>query len=311
MKQSDLSAPVKPLENPALKLAFRLQYHQIPPRAGRGRETARRARRLFLKGASLTMECYTIRPICAGRFAAAEKSNFAYQKSPGEKLAAPILMYLIQGKDTCMLVDTGCCGEEWARTYHHPLTQTEDMEPVNALKKLGVNAEDVTVIVNTHLHWDHCFNNHLFPNAKIYVQKREVQYALDPIPTHYTYYESPQIGMNPPWTRAADRLVVVDGDVPLQDGIDLILAPGHTPGFQCVLVNTKAGRYLIASDCVGLIENWEENQTWGLPTPSGIHVDLEEYYRTIRKLLPLADAAHILPGHDPRALEHAVYPPEG
>ena len=84
------------------------------------------------------MESYTIHPICAGRFASAEKSNFAYQKSAGEKLAAPILMYLVTGKNTCMLVDTGCCDEAWAAAYHHPLTQTEDMKPVNALKKLGV-----------------------------------------------------------------------------------------------------------------------------------------------------------------------------
>ena len=257
------------------------------------------------------MEYYTIRPICSGRFAAAEKSNFAYQKSPGDKLPAPILMYLVQGRNTCMLVDTGCCDEAWARTEHHPLTQTEDMKPVNALKKLGVEPEDVTIIVNTHFHWDHCSNNHLFPNAKIYVQKREVQYSLDPVPTQYTYYESPQIGMNPPWTRAAERLVVVDGDVALQDGIDLLLTPGHTPGFQCVLMHTPAGCYLIASDWVGTIENWQEEQTWGLPTPSGIHVDLEAYYHTIRRLLPLVDGAHILPGHDLRALEHPVYPPEG
>ena len=83
------------------------------------------------------MESYTIHPICAGRFASAEKSNFAYQKSAGEKLAAPILMYLVTGKNTCMLVDTGCCDEAWAAAYHHPLTQTEDMKPVNALKKLA------------------------------------------------------------------------------------------------------------------------------------------------------------------------------
>lgn len=255
------------------------------------------------------MECYTIRPICVGRFTSIEKSNFVYQKFFGEKLPAPILMYLVRGANTCMLVDTGCCDEAWARTYHHPLIQSEDMKPINALKKLGVAAEDVTIIVNTHLHWDHCFNNHLFPNARIYVQKREIQYSLDPVPTQYTYYESPQTGIKPPWTRAADRLVIVDGDVHLQDGIDLIFAPGHTPGLQCVYVNTEAGRYLITGDCVPLIENWEENQTWGLPTPAGIHVDLEEYYRSIRKLLPLTDSAHILPGHDLRVLEHEVYPP--
>lgn len=255
------------------------------------------------------METYTIRPICAGIFGAAEKSNFSYQKDAGIKLAAPILMYLVQGRDTCMLVDTGCCGEAWAAQYHHPLTQTPEMEPVRALRDLGVEPEEVTVIVNTHLHWDHCFNNHRFPNARIYVQRREVEFALAPVPTQYTYYESPQLGMTPPWAKAMDRLEVVDGDFRLQEGIDLLFAPGHTPGFQCVRIQTEDGPYLIASDCVGLIENWEENLTHGLPTPSGIHVDLREYYDTIRRLLPLADAAHILPGHDARALEHSVYPP--
>lgn len=255
------------------------------------------------------MEKYTIIPMSTGFFAGAEKSNFAYQKDAGQKLKAPVLMYLIQGKNTCMLVDTGCCDEEWARKYHHPLTQTEDMKPVNALRKQGVEPEDVTVIVNTHLHWDHCFNNHLFPNAKIYVQKKEVQFALAPIPTQYTYYESPQLGMMPPWVKSMNHFEIVDGDYELQDGISLLLTPGHTPGFQCVSVNTENGVYIIASDCVGLIENWEENLTEGLPTPSGIHVDLIEYYQSIYRLMSMTDAAHILPGHDARALENKIYPP--
>lgn len=254
------------------------------------------------------METYTIYPICTGVFQGAEKSNFAYQKDAGEKVRAPLLMYLIRGKDTCMLVDTGGSDPEWAAKHHHPLVQTEEMKPVNALRRLGVEPEDVTVIVNTHLHWDHCSSNHLFPNAKIYVQKRELQFALAPIPTQYTYYESPQIGLSPPWIKAVDRFEVIDGDYALQDGIDLLFAPGHTPGFQCVYVNTADGRYLIASDSTGIIEAWSQKQTWGLPTPSGIHVDLVEYYNTIRRLYPLADEQHLLPGHDAAVLAHNSYP---
>ncbi|MBQ6274599.1 MAG: N-acyl homoserine lactonase family protein [Oscillospiraceae bacterium] len=254
------------------------------------------------------MQTYTITPICAGVFQGAEKSNFAYQKDPGVKLKAPILMYLVQGNGLCMLVDTGGSGEEWAAKHHHRIVQTEDMIPVNALRKLGVEPEDVQIIVNTHLHWDHCWSNGCFPNAKIYVQKREIQFALCPIPTQYTYYESPQIGLRPSWLDGVERMEIIDGDYALCDGIDLLLSPGHTPGFQCVYVNTTDGRYLITSDSTGITEAWEDKQTWGLPTPSGIHVNLLEYYETIRRLYPLADQAHILAGHDASVLEHSVYP---
>lgn len=254
------------------------------------------------------MERYTIYPICAGVFEAAEKSNFAYQKDSGQKLRSPILMYLVRGKDTCMLVDTGGSDPAWAARYHHALVQTEDMKPLNALKRLGVDAADVTVIVNTHLHWDHCFGNSLFPNAKIYVQRREVEFALNPIPTQYVYYESPQINMIPVWTKCLDRFEIVDGDYVLQDGIELLFSPGHTPGFQCVSVNTADGRYLIASDCVGIVEAWSRSQTFGLPTPSGIHVNLLDYYDTLKRLYPLVDERHVLAGHDATILEHASYP---
>ena len=136
------------------------------------------------------METYRIYPICAGMFPDIEKSNLAYQKDAGTKLREPILMYLIKGRNLCMLVDTGGCDPSWAEKYHHTLIQTEDMQPTNAVRNLGVAPEDISIIVNTHLHWDHCSNNDKFPNAKIYVQKREVQFAVNPIPTQYTYYES-------------------------------------------------------------------------------------------------------------------------
>ena len=208
------------------------------------------------------METYRIYPICAGMFPDIEKSNLAYQKDAGTKLREPILMYLIKGRNLCMLVDTGGCDPSWAEKYHHTLIQTEDMQPTNAVRNLGVAPEDISIIVNTHLHWDHCSNNDKFPNAKIYVQKRELQFAVNPIPTQYTYYESTEIGMTPPWTRGMDRFIIVDGDYHLCDGIDLLLTPGHTPGFQCVSVNTTDGRFLIVSDCFGIRESWSQCQTW-------------------------------------------------
>jgi N-acyl homoserine lactone hydrolase len=251
------------------------------------------------------MEEYVIIPIKVGEFQAIEKSNLTYQLDYGQKLVAPIIMYLIKGRNQVLLVDTGGSDEEWAKKYHHGIRRPAEMHPVNALNKYGVGVEDIKLVVNTHLHWDHCFNNDLFAKAKIFVQKREMQYAISPLPPHYMYYESHQLGMRPQWFKAYDRMVAVDGDVNLLPGIDLVTLPGHTPGFQGVLVNTAKGRYLIASDCLGLFENWTGNGT-DKHIPSGIHYNLAEYYHTLSKIEKICD--HILPGHDARVFEHEQYP---
>jgi len=252
------------------------------------------------------MKEYEIIPIKTGIFTSAEKSNFSYQKDPGTKIIAPVICYLVIGKDFNMMVDTGNPDEEWSAKYHHPLIQTEDMKPENAIKKYGVEPEDIDIIVNTHLHWDHCSNNDKFPNAKIYVQKKEIQFAISPLPTQYVYYESHQINMTPKFIKDMNRFEVIDGDYDLADGIKLLFTPGHTPGFQSILVNTAEGKYIIASDTVGLLENWYENLTGGLPTPSGIHINLESYYDSIQKLLSYD--AKILPGHDEAVFKYEKYP---
>lgn len=254
------------------------------------------------------MKEYQIYPIKVGMLLNAEKSYFSYGRGCGTKMDLPVIMYLVKGEDTCLLVDTGCSDEEWAKAHHNPILRTPEMEPTNALRALGVEPEDVTVIVNTHLHWDHCFNNDKFPNAKIYVQRKEMQFAISPLPPQFVYYEPHQCGMIPPWIRALDRIVAVDGDYQLADGIDLIFTPGHTPGFQSVLINTAKGAYLIASDTVGLLENWDLLSADGLPHPSGIHIDLSEYYRSLKRMKKICD--FVLPGHDPKAFDHSVYPPQ-
>jgi N-acyl homoserine lactone hydrolase len=173
------------------------------------------------------------------------------------------------------------------------------------LKKSGVNVEDVELVVNTHLHWDHCFNNEMFRKARIFVQKRELEYAISPLPVHWVYYESHQLALRASWLNSIDRIVAIEGDDNLLPGIDLVTLPGHTPGMQGVLVNTAGGRYLIASDCIGLFENWTGNSIHK-HIPSGIHHSLEDYYKTFSKMEKICD--HVLPGHDPLVFEHQEYP---
>src|SRR5690348_4830261 len=229
------------------------------------------------------MEHYTIFPLRVGDFPSMEKSTLTYQMDYGRKLVVPIIMYLVKGREHIVVVDTGASDEAWATKHHHGLRREPDQEPAAALKKVGVNVEDVELVVNTHLHWDHCFNNQLFRKARIFVQKREMEYAISPLPVHWVYYESHQLGLHAAWLNSIDRIVATEGDVNLLPGIDLVTLPGHTPGMQGVLVNTAVGRYLIASDCVGLFENWTGNGVYK-HIPSGIHHSLDDYYRTFCKM---------------------------
>lgn len=251
------------------------------------------------------MANYTIIPLKGGEFLQHERSTLVYFHGFGEKLVTPITMYLIQGEGRNILVDTGCGDEDWARRYHHPINQPEEMKVLNALLKVGLRPENIDCVVNTHLHWDHCFNNDLFPEKKIFVQKKELEFAADPIPMQYPYYETEHVGLVPPYRKVLGQYEIVEGDQNLYPGIDLVFIPGHTPGFQGVLVDTTAGKYLVASDCIGRFENWE-----GIGIhkhiPSAIHVDLAECYATFRKIEKICD--YVLPGHDMRVFDHTSYP---
>lgn len=241
-----------------------------------------------------------IYPIETGRFLQMQKTNFTYTRNQGDIIQASVLMFLIETPTRLIAVDTGGSGEAWAREHHHPLVRTEDMVPDRAVEKLGFSPKDVSVIVNTHLHWDHATNNDLFPNAEIYVQKKEVEYALDPLPIHYTYYESPAIGLTPPWFSSLNRMKLIWGDLDLGEGIKLLHLPGHTPGFQGVAVETAEGEVLLAGDCLPLYENW---QAYGplKYLPSGIHGDLFEYYKTLERIESMN--VRIIPGHDTQVSE--------
>jgi N-acyl homoserine lactone hydrolase len=255
-------------------------------------------------GEKQAMKRLRIRPISTGRFLTAEKSNFTYGVDQGTKIQSPVLMWLIEGAQHHIVVDSGGGDPEWARRYHHPLDRKADEDPVQALRGLGLKPEDIDIVVNTHLHWDHSFNNDLFPKAKILVQAEELRYAISPLPCHGLYYESQIIGMTPPWFRGLDRIESVSGVVEIEDGITLVPLPGHTPGFQGVSVALGSGRAMIASDLCPLFENWEGKGT-AAHIPPGIHVDLRDCYESFRRIEAIADL--VLPGHDMKVLEREAY----
>lgn len=247
---------------------------------------------------------YEIYPLHVCTFMMKKNAGKYFPEVPIKTVESPVLAYLIKANGKNIVVDTGVCEADWSAKYHHELIYTEEMRIENRLKYLGVDPDDVEIVINTHLHWDHCYGNHLFKNAKIYVQAEELSFAITPTPGHFLYYEAFQMGLTPPWLSSAGQFEIIDGDFELLPGIKLILLPGHTPGIQGVLVETDSAKYLIASDIIPYYENWE-NREHGLPIASDVNTNLTEFYNSLRKVLEITD--YVLPGHDFKVLENSVY----
>ena len=122
----------------------------------------------------------------------------------------PVYVHVIDHPDARVLVDTGM-------TELHPAVA--DLDPrLRPLSKQDFDLAGIDIVVNTHLHFDHCGGNHLFGGRPIYVQRRELDDARSE--DDYTIRE---------WVEAPGvRYEPVDGELELLPGLRLVPAPGHT-----------------------------------------------------------------------------------
>ncbi|HWI01317.1 MAG TPA: MBL fold metallo-hydrolase [Propionibacteriaceae bacterium] len=162
----------------------------------------------------------------------------------GERM--PVYVHVIDHPDGRVLVDTGL-------TELHPAVADMDprLTPLSAQADFDVAGIDV--VVNTHLHFDHCGGNHLFAGRPIYVQRRE----LDDARSHddYTIRE---------WVDAPGvQYVPVDGELEVLPGIRLVPALGHTPGSQVVVVEMGGPPVVIAGDTAVFFAELDEPRTEG------------------------------------------------
>jgi glyoxylase-like metal-dependent hydrolase (beta-lactamase superfamily II) len=117
------------------------------------------------------------------------------------------------------------------------------------LSRAGVKPEDVDIVVNTHLHFDHCGGNTLndddrpaptFPRARYFIQKGEWEVASHPNErTRGTY-----LSENFEPLADAGQIELVYGDVEISKGIRIASAPGHTED-HCVIELESDGHYAL------------------------------------------------------------------
>ncbi len=224
---------------------------------------------------------YVIHPLVVGANET-DQGVMTYLKDYGQRIWIPIYVFYIEGGDRKILVDTGLeqfmVPPEVGQRYGVEILEFED-----ALATKGLEPEDIDIIIHTHLHNDHCENDYKCTNAKVYVQKAELDFFNDPHPIDHRYY---------PDVLEDVELETVEGDAEIVDGIQVVLSPGHTPGGQSVVVQTSAGRAVITGFCCNE-KNFPER---GPVVASGAHINVIEAYESAVKIKEMADI--LIPLHD-------------
>ncbi|MGH3584972.1 MAG: N-acyl homoserine lactonase family protein [Pseudonocardia sp.] len=239
----------------------------------------------------------TVRAVQVGRSKDIPLSAAVYGATGDEIIDIHMFMFVVEADGKTIVVDTGTLEPDYVRRYHpYDFVRAVDEEPGHALRAAGIEPDDVDVVVNTHLHWDHCSNNGLFRNAHVLVHRRELEYAINPLPVHEKAYEKLP-GLQAPWMAAWDRIEAISGPQPICPGVTVVPLPGHTPGSQGVLVEGGVGRHLIAGDAIGVYENWNADD-WRKSIAPTIHTNLFDCYDTFEYIAGLD--CEVVPSHDVR-----------
>ena len=209
-------------------------------------------------------------------------------------MAFNYFVFLVRGPAGAVVVDTGFDGEVAQKRGREFLRC-----PSEGMRLLDISPGEVTDVVLTHLHYDHCGNQHLFPKARFHLQAAEMAYATGPCMCHRMLrggYDPEDIAITVRQLFAG-RVRYHDGDGLVAPGISLHRVGGHTNGQQVVRVWTRKGWLVLASDATHFFENFERD----IPFPWV--VDVGATLNGFQRLRDLASTdALVIPGHDPEIM---------
>jgi glyoxylase-like metal-dependent hydrolase (beta-lactamase superfamily II) len=171
--------------------------------------------------------------------------------------------FLIRTPDRTILLDTGV-GPNVDRRYVNFYSFERDPGLFGLLNGLGLEPSAIDIVVNSHLHFDHCGGNTVrtnggpwapaFPRARYVVQRGEWEQALHPVERDKPSYIPARLKP----LGGPGILSLVEGDVPIAPGVEVVLVPGHTAFHQGVKVVSGGRTFFYLGDAV----------------PTAAHIDL-------------------------------------
>jgi N-acyl homoserine lactone hydrolase len=138
----------------------------------------------------------------------------------------PVHGFVVTHPGGAALVDTGVGGPDKLLSDWRVVNRSA----ADALADLDMTPGDIDLVINTHLHFDHCGQNAVFRHAAHYVQRAELDRAERESRALYDWFDF----MNA-------RFELLDGDAEILPGLSVIATPGHTTGHQSVVVEAGDG----------------------------------------------------------------------
>jgi N-acyl homoserine lactone hydrolase len=168
-----------------------------------------------------------------------------------------------------ILVDTGVgwpteLVKEWKVVNRHA---------ADALAEHDLSPADVRIVINTHLHFDHCGQNAVFKHAPFYVQRSELERARLAKSAPSEWFDF-----------AGARFELLDGDAEVAEGVRVMATPGHTVGHQSVLVDTPDGGAVMIGDAAYTSEIFVGGDDADLTRWNGQYDDRDAWSKSLARL---------------------------
>ncbi len=213
------------------------------------------------------------------------------------RVACPLNCLLLISEGKRILVDTGL-GEKLTAKQEANYGREDGSLLLANLGHAGFQPEHIDLVINTHLHADHCGGNtrrlgegivETFPNAEYWVQRREWADAEYPNERTRAAYQAENL---PP----QERVRLLDGDTRVTGEIRCIVTRGHTRSHQSVLIESRGEKALYVGDMAGRAV-YLEKLAW-IPAYDVDPLETLETKRRIRDWA-LEENAWLIFEHDP------------
>ncbi len=201
-----------------------------------------------------------------GAFGLVPRKLWQHYLQPDEDNRVPMshLCLVVKSGGKIAIVDTGY-GDKLNEKAVHNSGLTHMGGLLRGLAQLGIQPQDVAMVIDTHLHGDHCGGNTrfnmgsttevepVFPNAEYVVQRREYEDAMQPNErtraTYLAYNYAPLV--------ASGQMRLLDGDSDLLPGISGIVTPGHTPAHMSIRFESNGEHAAFVCDLASYAVHFE------------------------------------------------------
>lgn len=201
----------------------------------------------------------------------------------GQVRVEPVLAYAVPLHTGWLLFDTGLGEDDDVDAHYRPTRRPLE----GALQTSGLARSDVRIVVNCHLHFDHCGGNPLFAGLPVVTQEVELEQARS-----VESYTLPHLV-----DFAGVRYELLDGEAELSPGVWVIPTPGHTQGHQSLVVQCADGAVVVAGQAHDVATDYTSAYLGRQAERDDPRLRLPETHAWMKRLEQF-DAARVVFAHD-------------